>query len=297
MVETTRGPSGRQLMEIHDERRLQAGVPAHSSASPGERKTSRAAATVTESRAARSVRTEHQEQSMNDQRSASKAIELTKLPIKSQVPPRAARAHVLKNCLAIVSAVNELVECELVAASQRRVARSQRAVRRMAELIEEDLRFDGKTRPECAEFVSAEQVFEAVRAHVEDLAESRRVRLEFVVGPSGIWGDRNALTEALVNIVKNAIESSGDGDTVVVTSMEGAGGGQLWTVRDSGPGIPQAVLVRLGAPIASCKDDGAGLGVAVACDIFDNHGGLLQIESGPGWGTTVSIWIPIVPTA
>jgi signal transduction histidine kinase len=284
-------------MEIHDQKRRRPAF-LHS-----ERKSRRAqdhrasAQTVTESRAARSLRTEHQEQTMNDQRSASKAIELTKLPIKSQVPPRAARAHVLKNCLATVSAVNELVERELVAASQRRVARSQRAVRRMAELIEEDLRFDGKTRPECAEFVSAEQVFEAVRVQVEDLAEAKRVRLEFVVGPSGIWGDRNALTEALVNLVKNAIESSGDGDTVVVTSMEGAEGGQLWTVRDSGPGIPQAVLVRLGAPIASCKDNGAGLGVAVACDIFDNHGGLLQIESGPGWGTTVSIWIPIVPTA
>lgn len=233
---------------------------------------------------------------MNEQHSVSKAIELTKLPIKSQVPPRAARAHVLKNCLAIVSAVNELVERELVSASQRRVARSQRAVRRMAELIAEDLRLDGQTRHDGSEFVSAEQIFESVRAHVEDLAESKQVRLEFVVGPSGVWGDRNALTEALVNIVKNAIESSGDGETVVVTSMEGAEGGQLWTVRDSGAGIPQPVLVRLGAPIASCKMDGAGLGVAVACDTFDNHGGLLQIESGPGSGTTVSIWIPLLQT-
>jgi signal transduction histidine kinase len=35
----------------------------------------------------------------------------------------------------------------------------------------------------------------------------------------------------------------------------------------------------------------------VACDVFESHGGLLHIESAPGWGTMVSIWMPILPTA
>lgn len=234
---------------------------------------------------------------MNEQFRTSQAIELTKLPIKTQVPPRAARAHVLKNCLAIVSAVNQLLEPELAGESQLRVGRSQKAVRHMAELIDEDLRLDGKARHDGGEFVSAEQVFDAVRTRLEDVAESRRVRLEFVVGCGGLWGDRNSLTEALVNIVKNAIESSDQGDAVVVTGTEGVEGGQLWTVRDTGPGIPRHVLAKLGAPIRSCKQNGAGLGIAVACDIFESHGGLLHIESAPGWGTQVSIWVPLLPTA
>ncbi len=69
---------------------------------------------------------------MNDQRLVSNAIELTGLPVNRQVPARAARAHVLKNCLAIVCAVNQLVEPELGEASRLRIARSQKAVRRMA---------------------------------------------------------------------------------------------------------------------------------------------------------------------
>lgn len=234
---------------------------------------------------------------MHDQPQAPKAIELTKLPIKAQISARAARAHILKNCLAVVSAVNQLLEPELVEASQLRVARSQKAVRRMAELINEDLRLDGKARQDGGEFVSAAQVFDAVRAGVEDVAESRSVRLDFAVGAGGLWGDRAALVEALVNIVKNAIESSDEGATVAVTGTEGAEGGQLWTVRDTGPGIPRDVIAQLGAPIRSCKVDGTGFGIAVACDVFEDHGGLLHIESAPGRGTMVSIWVPILQTA
>jgi signal transduction histidine kinase len=228
---------------------------------------------------------------MNDQLLASRAVEPTPLPIKRQLPARAARAHALKNCLAIVCAVNELVEPDLGAAAQRRLARSTRALRRMAELIEEDLKQSGVScQNGGVEFVSAEQVFEAVRLRVEDFAESRRVRLEFLVGPGGLWGDRKALTEALGNIVKNAIESSGAGDTVVAAASTDGLEGQLWTVRDQGPGIPGDVLPHLGTPFVSRKDGGTGLGIAVARDVFENHGGLLHIESAPGGGTMVSIW-------
>jgi signal transduction histidine kinase len=167
----------------------------------------------------------------------------------------------------------------------------------MAELIEQDLTLDGDRRPyDGGEFVSAGEIFEAVRLRLQDFAESKRVRLDFLGGPGGVWGDRQALTEALGNIVKNAIESSRAGDTVVTSSNEGVEGGQLWTVRDTGPGIPCHVLPHLGTPFLSRKEGGTGLGIAVARDAFENHGGLLHIESAPGWGTMVSIWVPLLAT-
>jgi len=235
---------------------------------------------------------------MSDQLLVSNAIDLTMLPVKRRAPARAARAHALKNCLAVVHAVNQLVAPDLDEAAQLRLARAQQAVRRMAELIEEDLALaDDSRQNDGDEFVSAEQVFDAVRLRVEDLAESRRVQLKFLVGPGGVWGDRKAFTEALGNIVKNAIESSGSGDTVVVASTDGVEGGQLWTIRDNGPGIPRDVFLHLGMPFLSRKDGGTGLGIAIARDVFEKHGGLLNIESAPGWGTKVSIWVPVLPRA
>lgn len=234
---------------------------------------------------------------MNHRLVTATAIELTKLPLRGEVPVRAARAHALKNCLAIVSAVNQTIEPELGEVLRSCIARSQDAVRRLLELIDEDLKYTGVARaPGGSEFVTAEQVFEDVCSRLEDFAYARRVRIEFQVGPGGLWGDRRALVEALANIVKNAIESSSEGDTVTVTSAEGAEDGQLWTVHDSGPGIPRDVLPRLGEPFVSRKQGGTGLGIAVARDIIGNHGGLLQVESAPGWGTMVSIWVPPLPT-
>jgi hypothetical protein len=76
---------------------------------------------------------------MDDQLLAAKTNDPSLLPTKTHLPARAARAHALKNCLAIVCAVNDLVEPDLGAAAQSRLARSKKALRRMAELIEEDL--------------------------------------------------------------------------------------------------------------------------------------------------------------
>jgi signal transduction histidine kinase len=234
---------------------------------------------------------------MNEQDLTTEGIELTMLPSRVMVPPRAGRAHALKNCLAIASAVNEVVASELSELSRRRLARSQKALRRIAELIDEDLAVDGDSRQEPWEFVRAEQLFEAVRVRMEDFAESKRVRLEFLAGRGGLWGDRESLTEALGNIVKNAVEWSSAGDTVRAVSEEGADCGQLWTVRDAGPGISHQVLAQLGTPFRSSREGGSGLGIAVTREIIQNHGGLLHVESAPGWGTMVSIWVPLVAGA
>lgn len=231
----------------------------------------------------------------DDPMQASTPIKLTMLPSRPRLPPRAVRAHELKNCLAVVDAVNTLVECEceLSETAQLRLLRARNAVRRMAELIDEDLRPEVEAHPSAArEFVSAAQVLGAVRVRVEDLAEAKCIRLEFLIGAGGLRGDLGSLIEALGNIVKNSIDSSSSGSLVVVTSSEAAGGGQLWTVRDSGPGIPPRFLVHLGVPFQSRKTGGSGVGFAVACEIFQVHGGQVHVESEPGWGTLVSVSLP-----
>lgn len=219
--------------------------------------------------------------------------EFTMLAPRPLLPPSAVRAHALKNCLSIVCAVNKLVESEVGEASQRRLSRSQQAVRRMRELLEEELRpTDLEPRPSHADLVSAGQILDEVRARVEDLAQAKGVRLLFRAGPGDIYAEPAMLAEALGNIVMNAIESSASGAIVVVTSDEGSEQGQLFTVRDTGDGIPERDLARLGTPFHSRRQGGSGLGIAVARDVVERHGGLAHIESARGAGTVVSIWLP-----
>jgi signal transduction histidine kinase len=212
---------------------------------------------------------------------------------QTQLPDRAIRAHAIKNCLAVVSAVNRLLEPQVGEAERQRLSRSQNAVARLLELIDEDLvRSDDVLAQPANERVTARHVLSTVRAQVEDLARARGVRLSFVVGTGSVSGDVRELVEALLNIVMNAIDSSPPAGIVVVTSRARADGGQLWTVEDEGAGIPKQLLARVGTPFLSRRQGGSGLGVAVARDTVERHGGRLGIQSAPGLGTLVSIHLP-----
>lgn len=209
------------------------------------------------------------------------------------LPARAARAHALKNCLAVVDSVNVLVADELSDAARQRMQRAHQALRRMARLIEEELQSPWTAvHARHWEVVAAAQVLSAVRVLLTDLAEAKRVRLDFRFGPGSVRGDLSGLIEALGNVVKNAVESSPSGSTVVIESARTNEGGQLWSVRDTGPGIPGHFIEHLGVPFRSHKPGGSGLGFAVACDIVQLHGGRVHVESAQGWGTLVSIALP-----
>ena len=218
------------------------------------------------------------------------------ITIRSSLPERAVRAHALKNCLAVICAVNRLVAADVSEVTRRRLSRSENAVARMVELIEADLLPDHAPQPRRhVRRVSAQEVVNAVRARVEDLAQSRQVRLQFQLGVGNLWGDGRDLAEALGNFVMNAVESSAVEDTVIITTSESTDGGQLWTVRDSGPGIPRHLVPALGTPFKSHREGGSGLGIAVARDIIERHGGLVRIETALGSGTLVSMWLPRLP--
>ena len=227
------------------------------------------------------------------------ALEATQFTLLAAAPPlspRAVRAHALKNCLAIVSAVNSLVESELSETAHGWLSRSQNAVRRMLALLEEDLLPESDSAETSQlEFVLAGRVLNTVRDRVEALAATRRVQLHFRVGEGGLRADARGLVEALGNVVMNAIGASPSGGAVSVTSCESADGGQLWTVRDTGPGIPRHDLPHVGVPFFSRRKEGSGLGIAVTREIVERHGGLAQIESEAGSGTLVSIWLPPAP--
>ena len=212
-----------------------------------------------------------------------------------QLPVRAIRAHALKNCLAVVDAVNMLVACELSEEAKLRLQRSKSALRRMARLIDEDLQgvpaADSCDDP--AQLLSAARVLSTVRVLTQDLAEARRVHVDFRIGAGSLYGELSSLVEALGNIVKNAIESSPIDGTVVVCGSQLPDGAQLWSVRDTGPGIPGHFIQHLGVPFQSSgKPGGSGLGFAVACQTFQRHGGRVHVESAPGWGTQVSVILP-----
>lgn len=104
--------------------------------------------------------------------------------------------------------------------------------------------------------------------------------------------DPSQIKQALVNLVKNAIQSMTRGGTLSLET--GATSDHVWVgVSDTGGGIPQEKLNRIFEPFFTTKKRGSGLGLMIVQRIIREHGGRIEIESRVRLGTTFRIWLPL----
>ena len=66
----------------------------------------------------------------------------------------------------------------------------------------------------------------------------------------------------------------------------------LLEIRDSGPGMEEAVLQRIFEPYFTTKGSGTGLGLAITRKMVEEHGGRISVSSTPGKGTCFEIVLP-----
>lgn len=141
----------------------------------------------------------------------------------------------------------------------------------------------------------AEALIRATVAHHEDEADARSVRLRADVPPGlgvvEVDADRIALT--FDNILLNALRYAPTGSEVVVSGrVEGAG--LRFEIRDAGPGVPAELQTemferRVQGPGST---GAAGLGLFIAREAVQAHGGQIGVTSAPGEGTTVWFTLP-----
>jgi len=95
--------------------------------------------------------------------------------------------------------------------------------------------------------------------------------------------DRNQIEQVLLNVVKNAMESIGEGGRIVLR-LTREGGRTVLAVRDSGAGIPADVQAHLFTPFYSTKRNGRGLGLTLVQEILTQHRFDFRLEGVPGGG-------------
>lgn len=110
-----------------------------------------------------------------------------------------------------------------------------------------------------------------------------------------VYGDKNRLRQVFINIVDNAIKYSDKGDTVSVEAYE-ENNEICISVSDTGMGISKEDLPKIKTKFfkANHTRRGSGIGLAVADEIIQRHGGTLEINSEQGVGTTVMITLPCI---
>jgi len=134
------------------------------------------------------------------------------------------------------------------------------------------------------------------------------VQREYARDLPTIFADHDALYQALVNLVTNALDAMPNGGVLVLRTAwrdgETFGGRRSGGARrvaieiqDSGVGMSPVVMGRIFNPFFSTKDGGTGLGLALAHKIVDDHEGSLDVRSTPGAGTTFRLVLPLMPQA
>ncbi|WP_243400542.1 sensor histidine kinase [Arthrobacter sp. Bz4] len=94
----------------------------------------------------------------------------------------------------------------------------------------------------------------------------------------------------------NAVKFSGDGSTIAVGSRLDHAGLSLW-VRDEGIGVPEEdqgrIFERFARGVRGRRTEGSGLGLTIVNAIAGAHGGIVQLKSAPGNGSTFTMVLPL----
>lgn len=106
--------------------------------------------------------------------------------------------------------------------------------------------------------------------------------------------NKDEIQQVLVNLIRNALQSGTDVDVSITTQTVDEA--ILVRVADNGSGIEEADLKQIFDPFFTTRGgtDGTGLGLAICHAIIEDHGGLIDVQSQVGRGTTVAISLPLV---
>jgi two-component system OmpR family sensor kinase len=120
---------------------------------------------------------------------------------------------------------------------------------------------------------------------------------------ASVRGSRHLLSEAILNLLDNALRHSPEGGTVTV-STEVVGATVRLSVEDSGPGVPSEERERIFAPFYRIpraaggeSDSGSGLGLAIVTAIARAHRGSVELAEAPAGGSVFCMVLPAFPVA
>lgn len=117
--------------------------------------------------------------------------------------------------------------------------------------------------------------------------------------PLPINADEEQMKQVLINLVRNAAEAIDKSGVVKLRARSdrrrlahGETNVVILEVEDNGRGMSAEVQKRLFDPFFTTKDTGTGLGLSIAARIVQSHGGVLEYQTAPGFGTTFGIVLP-----
>jgi signal transduction histidine kinase len=177
----------------------------------------------------------------------------------------------------------------------------QRAVQDLTQQVNDVLDLgkieSGKVSVQIEEF-SISELFDSLRSLLRPLANNPNVKLVFEPSDIGIIRtDFNKLSHILRNFITNGLKFTAHGSVTV--SVQRTGDTVVWTVADTGIGIPEESIGQVFDDFYQVENQsqrplkGTGLGLSISRKLANLIGGVLSVKSTPGAGSSFSLSIPV----
>lgn len=209
-------------------------------------------------------------------------------------------AHEIRNPLNAISMASQRLKREFMPGDEEKIKEFQilasvirDEIRRLDGIIEEFLTFSKSRRLELHDYPVREVLQKIVNLIKEEAAlKGITIETRYHHEPAIIPMDVDKLQQALLNFVKNAMESiSGAGNIIISVNTAGKDRVSI-RVSDNGCGMTSQEIERIFNPEYTTKEKGLGLGLPLAHEIIRGHGGAISVVSQQGGGTTFEIMLP-----
>jgi two-component system, sporulation sensor kinase B len=201
-------------------------------------------------------------------------------------------AHEIRNPLTVVKGFLQLMQKEEKDKNYEYLSLVLNELGRAEGIITDYLNF-AKPQFEKIEEFSIKDILTEVMVLLEPLATKQGVQLlttldeeEFILNT-----DRNQLKQALINLIKNAIEATPEGGNVTLQYKLRNNQAAI-LISDTGKGMTSEQLSRIGTLFYTTKEKGTGLGTSVSLRIIETMNGSVTYSSRPGEGTEVMMILP-----
>nr|NIQ01946.1 PAS domain-containing protein [Nitrospinaceae bacterium]NIR55930.1 PAS domain-containing protein [Nitrospinaceae bacterium]NIS86381.1 PAS domain-containing protein [Nitrospinaceae bacterium]NIT83210.1 PAS domain-containing protein [Nitrospinaceae bacterium]NIU45424.1 PAS domain-containing protein [Nitrospinaceae bacterium] len=214
-------------------------------------------------------------------------------------------AHEIKNPLVAISGSAQLLRSRLPDKHHKFLDVVIKESERINRMVNRMLDF-ARPNPLELKMLNIHQVLGEILL-LEPIGEQENLQLVQDYDPSlpNVVGDEDQLKQVFLNLIRNALEAMPEGGvleirtrihskyTVKTESHPGSRQGILVEVQDSGPGMDAEQLKQIFTPFHTTKSKGSGLGLPLSLKIIEDHQGILKVNSEPGQGTQVRVFLPI----
>ncbi|HTU72525.1 MAG TPA: HAMP domain-containing sensor histidine kinase [Trebonia sp.] len=212
-------------------------------------------------------------------------------------------SHEMRTPLTTIRGYAELYRAGAIGPSElpNAMRRIEQEAERMSTLVAELLELARLDRDSSLDLTETD-LAELVRDAVTDacaVEPDRPISAQVPARPLIATVDEPRLRQVLANLLAN-VRAHTPSDTPAAVTLRYSEGGALLEVADKGPGMPEADTARVfdrfyRAARPGDPASGSGLGLSIVQAIAAAHGGRARLDSAPGAGTTVQVWIPQRP--